>query len=89
MKLAVQEAGKDPRVLKTPPPSAVVASFDDNAVGIKLNCYVENVLERANVQSGLMIRLCKAFGENGIDIPFPRRVVSLKRSSTASRRDRF
>ncbi len=89
LKLAVQEAGKDPRVLKTPPPSAVVASFDDNAVGIKLNCYVENVLERANVQSGLMIRLCKAFGENGIDIPFPRRVVSLKRSSTACRRDRF
>ena len=27
--------------------------------------------------------------KNGIDIPFPRRVVSLKRSSTASRRDRF
>lgn len=79
LSLAVQTAESDPRVLKNPPPSAVVSSFDDSAVGVKLNCCVGNVLQRAAIQSDLMIRLHKTFGENGIDIPFPRHVVQVRK----------
>lgn len=76
---ALDIAKSDPRVLTDPAPSAIVTEFADSAVNIRLRCYLGNILEKSYVKSDLMIRLQKAFAENGIDIPFPQRVVQIQK----------
>ena len=75
---ALDIAKSDPRVLTDPAPSAIVTEFADSAINIRLRCYLSNILEKSYVKSDLMIRLQKAFAENGIDIPFPQRVVQIQ-----------
>ena len=75
--IALDIAKSDPRVLTDPAPSAIVTEFADSAINIRLRCYLSNILERSYIKSDLMIRLQKAFAENGIDIPFPQRVVQV------------
>ncbi len=79
LKTALDIAKSDPRVLTDPAPSAIVTEFADSAINIRLRCYLGNILERSYVKSDLMIRLQKAFAENGIDIPFPQRVVQVQK----------
>ena len=75
--IALDIAKSDPRVLTDPAPSAIVTEFANSAINIRLRCYLSNILERSYIKSDLMIRLQKAFAENGIDIPFPQRVVQV------------
>lgn len=77
LQLAVSIIKNDPRILSDPPASAIVTSFDDSSIGIQLRCYISNVMQRSVVKSDLMIRLQKTFNDNGIDIPFPQRVVQM------------
>lgn len=79
LKTALDIAKSDPRVLTDPAPSAIVTEFADSAINIRLRCYLSNILERSYIKSDLMIRLQKAFAENGIDIPFPQRVVQIQK----------
>lgn len=79
LKTALDIAKSDPRVLTDPAPSAIVTEFADSAINIRLRCYLSNILERSYVKSDLMIRLQQAFAENGIDIPFPQRVVQVQK----------
>lgn len=79
LKTALDIAKSDPRVLTDPAPSAIVTEFADSAINIRLRCYLGNILERSYVKSDLMIRLQQAFAENGIDIPFPQRVVQVQK----------
>ncbi len=77
LQLAVSIIKNDPRILSDPPASAIVTSFDDSSIEIQLRCYISNVMQRSVVKSDLMIRLQKTFNDNGIDIPFPQRVVQM------------
>lgn len=77
--VALDAAKQDPRVLPDPAPSAIVTAFADSAINIQLRCFLRNILERSAVKSDLMIRLQKAFAANGIDIPFPQRVVQIQK----------
>ena len=79
LKLAVETTKNDDRILTDPAASAVVTSFDDSSIGIQLRCYVGNISQRVQVKSDLIIRLQKTFAENGIEIPFPQRVVTYKK----------
>lgn len=79
LKTALDIAKSDPRVLTDPAPSAIVTEFADSAINIRLRCYLGNILERSYVKSDLMIRLQQAFAANGIDIPFPQRVVQVQK----------
>lgn len=77
LQLAVSIIKNDPRILLDPPASAIVTSFDDSSIGIQLRCYIANIMQRSVVKSDLMIRLQKIFNDNGIEIPFPQRVVQM------------
>ncbi len=75
--LAVTATNDDDRILTDPPASAIVTSFDDSSIGIQLRCYIKDVMQRSVIKSDLMMRLQKIFNENGIEIPFPQRVVQV------------
>lgn len=77
LKLAVETTKNDDRILSYPESSAIVTSFDDSSIGIQLRCYVGDISKRAIVKSDLIIRLKKTFSENGIEIPFPQRIVTM------------
>ena len=79
LKLAVETTKGDDRILTDPAAYAVVTSFDDSSIGIQLRCYVGNISQRVQVKSDLIIRLQKIFAENGIEIPFPQRVITYKK----------
>ena len=77
LELAVETTKNDGRILSRPEASAIVTSFDDSSIGIQLRCYIGDIALRPLVKSDLIIRLQKTFAENGIDIPFPQRVVTM------------
>lgn len=77
LQLAVTATKDDERILTDPPASAIVTSFDDSSIGIQLRCYIKDVMQRSIIKSDLMMRLQKIFNENGIEIPFPQRVVQV------------
>ena len=77
LQLAVTITKGDDRILTDPPASAIVTSFDDSSIGIQLRCYIKDVMQRSVIKSDLMMRLQKIFNENGIEIPFPQRVVQV------------
>lgn len=77
LQLAVTATKDDDRILTDPPASAIVTSFDDSSIGIQLRCYIKDVMQRSVIKSDLMMRLQKIFNENGIEIPFPQRVVQV------------
>lgn len=79
LKLIVETTRNDDRILTDPAPSAILTSFDDSSIGVQLRCYVGNISQRAAVKSDLIVRIQKTFGENGIEIPFPQRVVTYKK----------
>ena len=79
LQTALKTTENDPRILTDPAPSAIVTAFADSAINIQLRCFLRNILERSAVKSDLMIRLQKAFAANGIDIPFPQRVVQVQK----------
>ena len=77
LRLAVETVQNDDRILTDPPASAIVTSFDDSSIGIQLRCYIKDVMQRSVIKSDLMMRLQKIFNANGIEIPFPQRVVQV------------
>ena len=79
LKLIVETTQNDDRILTDPAPSAILTSFDDSSIGVQLRCYVGNISQRAAVKSDLIVRIQKTFRENGIEIPFPQRVVTYKK----------
>ncbi len=77
LRLAVETAKNDDRILTDPPASAIVTSFDDSSIGIQLRCYIKDIMQRSSIKSDMIIRLHKIFKENNIEIPFPQRVVQI------------
>lgn len=78
LKLTLEAAEDDERILSDPPASAIVTSFDDSSIGIQLRCYVGDISKRVSVKSDLIIKIHQIFQENGIEIPFPQRVITIQ-----------
>ncbi len=79
--LALMEevARAEPRVLGgASPPVAFLASFGDNGFNLELGVWINDPESgQGNLRSTLNRSLWKAFGANGITLPYPRRDVRL------------
>ncbi|GER08264.1 mechanosensitive ion channel protein [Iodidimonas muriae] len=73
----MEEAAHDiHRVLKSPPPAARLMGFGDNGVDLELRLWIEDPQSGVvNVASEVMLAIWDAFHKEGIDFPFPQRVV--------------
>ncbi len=74
--LLVQAALSQPRVLREPAPSAQLSSFGTDGLEFTLVYWINDVENgQGNLRSAINIAILQALRENGIDIPFPQRVV--------------
>ena len=66
----------DPRVIREGrPPAAIVLGINDNGIALELGVWVDDPHLQGPLRSGLYREILKAFGANGIRIPFPQRDV--------------
>jgi len=70
-----------PNVLKDPAPRVEFKEFADSSLNFILRVWIEDVDGKVDAQTDLMFQVEKAFRENGIDIPFPQRVIYTKQET--------
>jgi small-conductance mechanosensitive channel len=63
------------RVLPEPAPKALVLSYGDSAVNYALRFWIANPMDNSSICSEVNQAVWHAFERNGIEIPFPQRVV--------------
>lgn len=75
-----KKASKEiPALLSEPEPNVrFIPGFGENSLDFTLICHVSEVTDQFLVQSELRKRIFRRFKEEGIEIPFPQRVVWLK-----------
>ena len=61
---------------KISPPKVLFRNFGDSALNFELRCFIYDIDHRLNVISEMNFSIIKAFREEGIEIPFPQRVVT-------------
>lgn len=62
-------------VLADPSPEAMVEAFKDSGILYRLRFWIEDYSKHQLIQSEVMTYVWTAFQRNGIEIPFPQRVV--------------
>jgi len=64
-------------VLEDPAPRVRVRGFGDSAVDMELLCWIDEAVLRGRTTHRLFKGVYAAFAEEGIEIPFPQRVVTM------------
>lgn len=84
MRLMVEAAQSQPRVLADPGPKAFLASFGSDGIDLELGFWLPDPEEGSlAVRSDINLRIWRSFKENGIEIPFPQRDVRVWLSGNA------
>lgn len=63
------------KVLTSPEPQVLFMNFGNSSLDFELRCFTNDVSYRLIISSDLRFAIDKAFRENGIEIPFPQRVI--------------
>jgi small-conductance mechanosensitive channel len=67
-------------VLKKPKPFVRLVDFGNSSVDLQLMFWSDEVFRVENVKSEIRIRIFDLFAKNGITIPFPQRVITMRKS---------
>ena len=70
-------AEKNEQVSRQPAPTVVFCDFGASSLDFELRCFTSNVMSRLGVASDLRFEIERCLREEGIEIPFPQRVVHL------------
>jgi small-conductance mechanosensitive channel len=83
----VLEATRDvKRVLKIPAPTCLLVAFGDSTIDLDLRFWIEDPVNGiTNVRSEVMLNIWDLFQENGIEIPFPQRELTLRNPEAVAR----
>jgi small-conductance mechanosensitive channel len=74
--LMKEAAGRPARILKDPPPNALVLGFGENAVELELRFWIADAPRGVqNVKSEALLEVWRLFRANGIPVPRPARDV--------------
>ncbi|MBI5756408.1 MAG: mechanosensitive ion channel [Nitrospirae bacterium] len=72
-------AGDIPGLLKDPVPAVrLIPGFGENSLDFTIICHVREFADQQPVQHELRKRILKRFKEEGIEIPFPHRIVYVR-----------
>lgn len=77
--LLIQIASSNTSVLKTPEAQVEFKDFGDSSLNLILHVWIADVSTKGVVQTELLIQINKKFQESGIDIPFPQRVIYMRK----------
>ncbi|TKX50590.1 mechanosensitive ion channel family protein [Halorubrum sp. ASP121] len=75
--LAIEVVEAEPLVLDSPKPRARFRSFGDSALQYEILCWVNGPTRRRRAQHELNRALYVALGEAGVEIPYPKRDVTI------------
>jgi potassium-dependent mechanosensitive channel len=70
-------AAAEKRIASSPEPQALLQNFGDSAVEFELRCFIYNVDDFVDASTDLRFAIWHAFNENGIEIPYPQRVIHI------------
>jgi len=77
-RILTEAALAQPRVLRTPEPAAYLVNFAPDGLEFSLNFSISDPANgQANIRSAVNIAVLDGLRQQGIDIPFPQRVVHL------------
>jgi small-conductance mechanosensitive channel len=79
MKILQEVAAEHPLILKDPKPFVRLFDFGNSSIDLVLLFWSDEVFRVENIKSDVRIKIYDRFAENGITIPFPQRVVHLKK----------
>ena len=71
-------AANHPKVLKNPPPNVLFNNFGDSSLELTLVFTMNRSFEANAVKSDLRFNILARFRKEGIEIPFPQRVVTMQ-----------
>ena len=66
-------------VSKDPPPKVVVRKFAESAVDLQLRVWIKDARRRMNTISYITDAVKSSFDEHGLEIPYPKRVIYVKK----------
>lgn len=73
----IGEASRHEAVLEDPRPSFFFLGFGDSALNVSMRCFVDDVADQFRTGSELREQVLNRFRVEGIEIPFPQRVVTM------------
>jgi len=76
-------AGQAAWISKEPPPKVVVRNFGESSVDLQLRVWIDNARKRMDTISYITDKIKAAFDKNGVEIPYPKRDITLIRRSIA------
>jgi small-conductance mechanosensitive channel len=79
-KVMLEEAAKHPDILADPEPAFFFLSFGDSSLDVSLRCHVARAEDHRRASSELREQVLERFRTEGIEIPFPQRVVTMVES---------
>jgi len=79
MRLLKQAASEHKAVLKDPKPSVRFDDYGESSLRFLLFIWSEEVFRVENVKSEIRVRIFELFKENKVTIPFPQRVVHIRK----------
>jgi small-conductance mechanosensitive channel len=83
LRLLEELARRNPRVLRAPPPLALVTNLADHGVELELGFWISDPEAGTQpVRSDLMLAVLREFRSRGIEIPYPQREVRLLQGTT-------
>ena len=68
-------AASAPGVVTPPNPQALVAAYQDSGIQYRVRFWIDNYAERMQIESRVLAYIWQAFRRNGIEIPYPVRVM--------------
>ena len=78
LELLAEIASRHPRVLKEPPPNAIVTALGDNGIELELGFWIEDPEKgRQNLCSEISVAILSEFRTRRIEIPYPQREVRI------------
>ncbi len=78
MAILVEAALQQPRVLRDPPPKALVTLFADSGINLELGFWIEDPeAGTGEVRSAIYLAIWREFKAAGIEIPFPQREIRI------------
>jgi len=79
MALMVEAALEEKRILRKPEPKTLMRGFGDNGVDLELRMWIEDPQNGvSNIASDVMLRIWDKFNAEGVEFPYPQRVVHVK-----------
>ena len=78
IKVCINAAREQGRILAPPEPACLVTGFGDNAIDLQLRIWIRDPQNGiTNIKSAVYIKIWELFKQEGIEIPYPQRVLHI------------